>query len=451
MAVSRLAHVAAAADAPVFVVAGVGARDVVADLVARPGIVEAATPRHATVLLVVGAVPTALLRALAQVHDQLPDPRATVWWSAAAPTAPRGGLPDSDEPQPDLAPLLAHYVHAGPADDASEVVRRTHREVVTGARPSAPDLLPAENPTDWRGVGPHGQGGKGMMMGEPYGRAMAMTGPDVRDGLTLGRVPVRLGPFLTGLPPGLVLDVELQGDVLVSVEVEDNPFRDAEMVGAPPLAADDLFARAAAEPVAIRDLELARARARLRFGTRLLALHGLGALAQRTHRLAAGLTVGDRDRVPRLARRITRGHVLGAAMGGIGHLAADDAPPGPVARAAGRADDARSHDQAYAELGFAPHTERAGDALARLRQHLGEATQALDLAARAGEATTTAGAPIEGLHGPLGGDATSALLAALPDLLHGREWAEAITVLASLDLALDTAARQRAPAQASRR
>lgn len=443
MAVSLLSRLAVAGDVPVFVVPGAGAREAVDDLLAADGLYEVATPRHATVLLVAGGVPVGMFRALAQVHDQLPFPRATVWWSATPPRAP-GALPHSDEPQAAPAPLFEHLVHAGPGDAVTEVVRAAHREVVTGARPSSPDLLPADNPVEWRGVGPHGTGGEGMMGGKPYGRPMAMTGPDVRDGLALDRVPLRLGPLLTGLPAGLVLAVELQGDVIVSVEVEGNPFDDAEVIGAPPHAAREPFARAAHEPVALRDLELARARHGLHVAARLLALHGLGALARRVRRVAVGLRVEDRDRVERLRRRVTGRAVLGAALGGLGHLHADDAPPGPFARAAGRADDARSDDPAYAGLGFAPHSEAGGDALARLRQHLAEAVQALDLAARAGDRTTTPGHPVEGLRGPVGGDSHTRLLAAVPGLLRGREWAEAIVTVASLDLALDESARRTA-------
>lgn len=57
-----------------------------------------------------------------------------------------------------------------------------------------------------------------MMGGTPYGRPMAMTAP-ARDGLSLDRLPVRLGPFHDALPPGMVLDLALQGDVVTELEV----------------------------------------------------------------------------------------------------------------------------------------------------------------------------------------------------------------------------------------
>jgi hypothetical protein len=50
-------------------------------------------------------------------------------------------------------------------------------------------------------------------MGMPGGLAMADVGPD-RDGLTLDRLRVPLGPVLPDWPAGLVVEVVLQGDVV---------------------------------------------------------------------------------------------------------------------------------------------------------------------------------------------------------------------------------------------
>lgn len=200
MAVSLLRRLAADAPTPVYAVAGRGGRDAVRSLRLDDGLDLVASPRHATVLLVVGAVSEEQVDALRQVHDQVGEPRGAVWWSGAAPDdAMRGALPD------------AIHVQEG----AAAAARRVHRALLMGERPSSAVLGPGENPTDWQGVGPHGQGGKGMMGGTPYGRSMAMTGEDIRDGLQLDRVPVALGPFHAALPHGVVLDVELQGDVVV--------------------------------------------------------------------------------------------------------------------------------------------------------------------------------------------------------------------------------------------
>ncbi len=153
------------------------------------------TPRHATVLLVAGTIHDAAREALDRVHDQLPHPRAVVTWDEIA-----------------VADDVVDVVDAV----ASEIVGRADR-VTADPSTSSPSRLPDEEPNEWRGVGPFGQGGEGMMGGTPYGRAMAMTADD-RDGLSLDRLDLRLGPFLGQLPGGLVADVALQGEVIQSIE-----------------------------------------------------------------------------------------------------------------------------------------------------------------------------------------------------------------------------------------
>ncbi len=150
------------------------------------------TPRHATVLLVAGTILEPARVALDRVHDQLPHPRAVVTWDEIA--------------------VVDDVVDAV----ASEIVGRADR-VMAYPSTSSPARLPDEEPNEWRGVGPFGQGGEGMMGGTPYGRAMAMTADD-RDGLSLDRLELRLGPFLGQLPGGLVADVALQGEVIQSIE-----------------------------------------------------------------------------------------------------------------------------------------------------------------------------------------------------------------------------------------
>jgi len=150
------------------------------------------TPRHATVLLVAGTIPASAREALDRVHDQLPHPRAVATW-------------DEIVAGNDVVDAVA-----------SEIVGCAHRVMADPSR-SSPGRLADEEPNDWRGVGPFGQGGEGMMGGTPYGRAMAMTADD-RDGLSLDRLELRLGPFLGQLPGGLVADVALQGEVIQSIE-----------------------------------------------------------------------------------------------------------------------------------------------------------------------------------------------------------------------------------------
>ena len=204
---SWVRRLAAAAPVPVFVAAGSGGRRAVREVLGDGRFELVSSPRHATVLLVAGAVPHHDQAALAHVHDQLPHPRAVVW------LAP-GSVPPA-------------FVDPTVGDPSRlDLVVEAHRQVVSGQRPSSPRLLPAEHPVAWQGTGDHGQGGEGMMGGTPYGRPMAMTGPDLRDGLQLDRVPVSVGPYLAPWwPPGLELDLELQGDVIVRAEVADaRPF-----------------------------------------------------------------------------------------------------------------------------------------------------------------------------------------------------------------------------------
>src|SRR3546814_4254050 len=66
-----------------------------------------------------------------------------------------------------------------------------------------------------------------MMGGKPYGRPMAMTEDDRRDGLALDAYTATFGPFLPVFPPGLQLSLTLQGDVVQSAEVLRPPVHQA--------------------------------------------------------------------------------------------------------------------------------------------------------------------------------------------------------------------------------
>ncbi|RKF12268.1 hypothetical protein D6850_18745 [Roseovarius spongiae] len=204
-----LSALARGAEIPVFAVVGAQGLAPVEGLRHRPGLRLVDSPRHARVLLVAGAVDGAHKTALERLHAQIPTPRGTVWWQAAPLFARGQGVAGDD-------PLPAIRAAAG-ADD--------------------PDQRPDVPPHPWQGMGPHGQGGRGMMGGNPYGRPMAMTADDIRDGLALDVYNARFGPFLPMLPPGLVLDLTLQGDVIVSVSVVSPPFEQGMQGDAPDLCA----------------------------------------------------------------------------------------------------------------------------------------------------------------------------------------------------------------------
>ncbi|MGI8937625.1 MAG: hypothetical protein ACR2JF_05305 [Iamia sp.] len=184
---------------PVFPASAVDTWGDVQELRARPEVRLVPTPRHASVLLVAGSIPPEHREAVDRVHDQLPHPRATVWWRT----------------DPDAPTRAGRTVEGGP-DEVVEAIIAAHLAVAVDPEASEPDRRPDEEAHEWRGVGPNGQGGEGMMGGTPYGRPMAMTGDD-RDGLALDQLHLRLGPFLDALPAGMVLDVTLQGDVLQQV------------------------------------------------------------------------------------------------------------------------------------------------------------------------------------------------------------------------------------------
>jgi hypothetical protein len=268
--------------------------------------------------------------------------------------------------------------------------------------------------------------------------------PD-RDGLQLDQLPLPVGPFLPGLPPGLALDVKLQGDVIQDVAVGANPFvADPGEETADP--GDDVFERALLAPVPIADLELARARHHLHWLADALQVQGLPALGRRSRRLAHRLTPDSGPALDRLCRLVAGSQVLRWSLPcDRGDAFSEEDGFGPLSRAAGRRDDARLGDPAYRALGFDPVVHERGDVASRWRQRLAEARQAVALARAARTSTTSATEVVEGPRGPISGDQPSPsarLLTLLPALLTGLEWGDAIAVIVSLDLDLEAAARR---------
>ncbi|MEO7556104.1 MAG: hypothetical protein ABIV94_05815 [Acidimicrobiales bacterium] len=256
MAVGVLRRWAAMAPVPVFVARGGGAGSRPAELAADPRLRLVATPRHASVLLAAGRFPAAMGAALDRLHDQLPAPRAVVWWT-----------PDTSAERPAALRDATVVSEADPAD----AVVAAHRAVLVGALASSPGVLADVPPNEFAGRGDHGQGGEGMMGGVPYGRPMAMTADD-RDGLSLDRLPVTLGPFLPGFPNGLQANVTLQGSVVQELSLAVLDLGDGASL-------DDLDAD-------LDDDVVTTPRLRLRWLADALRLGGLHALAARAARAA---------------------------------------------------------------------------------------------------------------------------------------------------------------------
>nr|WP_299246056.1 hypothetical protein [uncultured Halomonas sp.] len=412
MAVSWLSRLAAQATVPVFPVRGMHGEPVLHRLALAAGIELVDSPRHASILLVAGGVPPDQHDALRRVHDQLPTPFATLWYRSE-PLDELAGATRVDDP-----------------DALPEALKTIHRELMSGKRGSSPRLLPDEPPNPWEGLGDDGHGGEGMMGGVPYGRPMAMNmTDDIRDGLTLDSLTVTLGPFLPMLPPGLTAEVTLQGDLIQSWTTHSAPY---------PIALESAFFQALQGPVPIAELERARARyhlKRLHFGLRLA---GLERLALEALRLAFEPHPGQ-NRVMALRRRLVRSGFFRLTTTGRGRLDENQARRvgGIAARAAGLEEDWRSGDEGYRHLNFRPLTQREGDTAARWHQTLAEIEQALQLAGQAERDAvhTRRSDGVETPRGPWGEYRPEDASGVLEELLPGLEWDEAMSTLASLDLA----------------
>jgi hypothetical protein len=371
---------------------------------------------------------------VARIHDTMAHPRATLLWS------------DNGRWDPAL-PGFADSIFV--ETDPAAAARAAYRDLVTGRRPSEPPILSDVDPAPWRGVGPYGQGGSGMTGGVPYGRPMAELGPDP-DGLRLDVLPLEVGPFFPRFPAGLIVDVRLAGDLVLDATIPD-PITSS--VDIPPRVGLEPFLRALTEPASIAELELARARDHLRWLSDALAAHGLRALGLRALRLATSVRPGDGPVIRRFARLVGRTQINRWSTRGIGRLGRDDLTGlgmGPVARAAGLAEDVRLDDPAYQAVGFEPILGERGDAAARLELRLAEAAQSLDLAVSIGDRRTGLVGRVESPRGRLepGSAASDRLLALVPEILHETEWGDAVTTLVSLDIDLEEVALARRLARA---
>lgn len=368
-------------------------------------------------LLIAGTLTSAAAETIDHVHDQMAGPRVTVGWG---------------HPEPAVVPLTASV--AGDVDGVTSTIRQHFHDVLIGAIPPEPPRLADVDPVEWRGVGPYGHGGAGMTGGSPFGRPLALRASS-RDGLELDQLPVTIGPWFDGFPPGLALRVFLQGDVAQVVEVTTTDF----VTPGPP----DVFARALHEPMPIRDLEMARARHHLEWMGDALRMAGVDRLAMRAYRLSAAIGPGESDILERFMTAARRSLLGPMTLRGVGILPQDvDVENlGPVARAVGRRHDRRSSEQAYRELDFETLTHEEGDAWGRFAQRAAEATQAVDLAGRAGDRRAFGNGEVEapdGLHRAGEPDPAGILVPTLATVLTGMEWGDLVSTVQSLDIDMES-------------
>lgn len=318
---------------------------------------------------------------------------------------------------------------------------------------------------------------------------MAIVGEPSADGLVMEPIAFEHGPLGAGLPGGLVLNVELDGDVVSRCQAEARLV--VEPVAGPQRPLDPLAPAAWSAVITeltelaggisvpqsthcerLAAVELERALSHAAWLRALARLLGWGRLVDQSQAAVSALLAarmgGDPLAPPRrdgvvsaapavgkLAETVQASASLRMRLGGRGALTAADAPglQGPNARAGGEARDTRSSHPLYVALGFEPVVEGEGDALARTRVRALEARRALDLALLMLDGPSDVGrslaaadhrVALEGPRGPIVGEHRNGLQLAAPGVQAalgaagqaaiGLEWSSALATVASFDL-----------------
>jgi hypothetical protein len=296
---------------PVVVSAGGGtrARLLCEAEIARRRWRSALSPGEADLLVVCGAPNEEFAEAVRTVWDDLPNPRARV-----------------DLPGDASQDLVVHSLDRAVAQLADGEAQWRDAASRVG-RPKSPDAHGSG--TSHEGHDPHGMHSQGHdshegghHMGDPGGLAMAGRGPD-RDGLSLDRLRVPLGPILPDWPCGLVVDTVLQGDVIQEVTVR--------WLGGGESFWTEPWDRAAAGRLVTRgEAERRRAAAHLDSLSRLLSVAGWATAAGRARTLRDRL-LADAPRealtapYERFARQVRRSRTLRWMLRGVGSAEDGDA------------------------------------------------------------------------------------------------------------------------------
>ena len=302
---------------------------------------------------------------------------------------------------------------------------------------------------------------------------MAVAGEPSRDGLVMEQAGAVIGPLAPGLPSGLRVELELDGDVVASARISGvlppspSPLcRKAAAWAAARAAAGDEPPSGSATARHLVATEVERALSHASWLMRFAVLLGWVDLAERLRRALpplieihaapgparARLLEGGLRDLERALTMVLGSRRLASRTAGRAIAAADRCREsgvcGPALRAAGGTDP-RASDPPYIELGFDPVQRANGDAQARAELRAEEALAALSLARaadEAGELPPGEGA-VEGPRGPLAPGAaspssvrviveegSSAAARIAESATVGLELAQALVAVASFDL-----------------
>jgi hypothetical protein len=399
----------------------------------RRGWKAAGTPAAASLLVICGVPEDILAQAAQTVWTDMPGPRARVelhgeLWPeqvAEALNGAIGQLADGqaqrldavertiDRRMPDVAEPPGHHESGAQVDDHSQHGDGTdHHGDAHGKHGghTGPGSGPEEHGghQGHQGHEAHGHGhgnggGHEHHMGAPGGLKMAGRGPD-RDGLTLDRLHLPLGPVLPDWPAGLVVKTVVQGDVIQEAQVKI-----AHGLGGERFWDEPWLAALEGRHVTRGEASRRKAASHLDSLGRLLAVAGWGSAATQARRLRGCLLweqpseelLGD---FAGFARRVRRSRVLRWMLRDLGMI-----------------DPSREFPR-----------QVQGDVEARLERWLSETQAALNDLDDASWLTDE-----EGPRGPVSERPSQVLLAMLPGLLIGAELAAARLIVASLDPDLD--------------
>jgi hypothetical protein len=389
----------------------------------RRGWPAALSPADADILLICGDFAGRMAAAVTETWQAMPAPRAR-----AAAVLPAEVAPALDAARAAVADLGGQRVLAaetagrGAARDSPHGMDMSE----TPAGHMGTDMAAMEMggmhgmDMDMDGMpGMHMEGMGEMDMGGMVvrGTAMARRGMD-RDGLRLDQLHLPLGPVLPDWPAGLLLRLTLQGDVIQEAAA-------VALAGGDGSFWDEPWRRAAAgQRVTTAEASRRRAAAHLDSLARLLGVAGWEAAAAAARRLRDDVLAGTpgggvRRDARRFTRRVGRSRVLAWLTSGLGVLDAADA----------------------AAAGVTGPAAAGGDVTARYRRWCAELDHAVAVLDDTSPLRPAEFGPPRGwaaAGGPPGTDERpTGLVAVLPRLLAGTEFAGARLVIASLDPDLD--------------